>query len=279
MYSHTHSGVNTVFIIFGYVTLPILLLICYYIFIVLSYSATEVISSNRNVIMIACACWLYIGIAILIFTFGQRMGRWASLMSEKCGLFIIIVNIVLFPLYYLFTLPMTTFYVFRYLGSPAKRWQKIFGNTCMTMDNFQASYIGSHCKMVLFYFTVGPLYGLFTLLYCVLLFALFPIYFVICSPFGFGPYGLNLYHSLRHLSDFGIYSWDCIEITYLWCIIIVAWFWALPAMFFALIYMGFVSAVAWWAILLLIVAAIYFFAFGIVSTTQICCNRFISQVV
>ncbi|OHT09031.1 hypothetical protein TRFO_22181 [Tritrichomonas foetus] len=279
MERRTSSGVSSVFIIFGYVFLPLLVNLSIIIFLALSFNFAEPISSNRNIIAISAVAWLYIGLAVLVFIFGKQMRIWSIFKSESCGIFLSILIIIFYPLYFLLTLPMTIFHVFRFLGSPAQVWDRMFGNTCMSLDHMSYERTGSYSKVVLCFFTIGPLFALFTIIYVLLVIVMFPFYYYFFSPFGFGPYGMNLFLSMRHLDEFQEFSWDCTERTFMWCVLIYSWFIAFPAILFAVFYMVFVSLVAWHAILLLVVAGLYFLFFAFYSSFIICCSRWVRQIV
>lgn len=272
MERQTISGFSGGFIVFGYAFLALLLNLCYAIFLGVSFDTSVAISENRNVIAIAATVWYYLGLLALVVVFGHRMLIWEKLKEEKCGIFMIVLIVIFYPIYFLLTLPMTVYYIFRYLGTPCNLWEKVFQNSCLSLDHLTYERAGTYCKLVLYYMSIGLLFALFTLFYVIFVFAFFPIYYYLFAPFGFGPYGINIFLSLRHLDEFSSFSWDCIEKTYLYAIFTFAWFVAFPAILFAIFYIVFVLATAWHAILLLVVAILYFFIFGIITSIVICCG-------
>ena len=272
MERQTISGFSGGFVVFGYAFLALLVNLCYAIFLAVSFNTSVATSENRNVIAIAATVWYYLGVLALVVIFGHRMLIWEKLKEEKCGIFIMVLIIIFYPIYFLLTLPMTVYYVFKFLGTPCNLWEKIFQNSCLSLDHLTYEGAGTYCKLVLYYMSIGLLFGLFTVLYVILVLAFTPIYYYLFAPFGFGPYGINLFLSLRHLDEFSDYSWDCIEKTYLYAILVFAWFVAFPAILFSIFYIVFVLATAWHAILLLILASLNFFIFGILTSIIVCCG-------
>ncbi|KAK8883102.1 hypothetical protein M9Y10_045750 [Tritrichomonas musculus] len=278
MERQTISGFSGGFIVFGYAFLALLVNLCYIIFLAVSFDTSVPMSENRNIIAIAATIWYYFGLMALVIVFGLRMLIWEKLKQEKCGIFMFVLIVIFYPIYFLLTLPMTVYYVFKYLGTPCNLWEKVFQNSCISLDHLTYEVAGTYCKLVLYYMSIGLLFALFTLFYVIFVFAFFPIYYYLFAPFGFGPYGINIFLSLRHLDEFSEYSWDCIEKTYLHAIFVFAWFVAFPAILFAVFYMVFVLVTAWHAILLLVAAALYFFIFGIITSIVICCGSMVQQL-
>ena len=274
---HTINGASYLIIIFGYILLSLLVNLSFLLFIIISFSSTDPVSADRNVISIAAIVWYYIGLGIFHFIFGYRMLIWQKLWQETCGKFMAVLIIVFYPLFYLITLPMTVYYIFKFLGTPVQLWEKLIYCQSMSLENLTYARAGNYCILSIRFLTIGVLFGFFAIIYFVLTIAFCPIYYYLLAPFGFGPYGINIFFSLRHLDEFSFYSWDCIEKTHLYGIFSFGWAIALPGILFAIFYMIFVLVTGWQAILLLISSSLYFLIFGLLSTVTICCSRSFEQ--
>lgn len=272
-------GPSNFYLLFGYIIGPLLVNVACLIFIVCAYSTTEAITTVRNSIAIFAIFFYYAHGFIVFLVFGLVTNIWSYFKEQVSGGIILIVLIcVFYPVYFLVTLPMTIFYLFRMIGTPWRVWQRMFSNTCMSLSRLNREDSGGCCGLFLKYLGVGFLFVLFFILYVAFFIFMIPVELILLSPVGFGPYGIVVYTALRHLDSFSTFQWERIEESHVWSIFSFVYFVTAPWIAISIAFV--VVVTTWWyGILLAVVAVLYFLIFFTPAAKNLCFTRWGNQYV
>ena len=270
---------SNIYLFTGYIIGPLLVNFGCLVFIVCAYATAEAITTIRNSIAIFAIFFYYLHGFIVFLVFGLVTDIWNYFKEQvRGGIVLIILISVFYPVYFLVTLPMTIFYLFRLIGTPWRVWERMFSNTCMSFSRFNRADSGGCCGLFLKYLGVGFLFVLFFIIYVALFILFIPVELILLSPVGFGPYGVVLYTSLRHLHSFQMFQWERIEESHKWCIFTFVYFVTAPWIAISISFVV-VALLSWYGVMLAVIAVLYFVIFFFPAARNMCCNRWANQYV
>lgn len=273
----TLTGVKLLLIIIAYVILPFLIDIAFYLFICFAFNLNIELASNRNIIAIVSSLYFYMFCALLFYVFHMTTGKWI-IYRERFGWLCEIVLTIFFPIYFLCTLPITMYYFVKWIGTPADIWEITFGETCMSLTALTYEDAQNHCKLAGRFVYIGLPFGIWFILYLFVAIFISPLIYVLFSPMGFGSFGMVMFYAIREKDSMGYTITELIEYSYNWCLFYTIWCLAFPCILLSMFYMIFVQVLAWHAILLLVLAGLFFLIFFFPGSQIICCDSFARQI-
>jgi hypothetical protein len=227
-----YSPATRICYLFSNIILPIFLNACWFAFLISIYDATLPTSEARNVIFIISVILFYVSGASMVATYHRAIGFSAEPMNVATFFFILFA-VVLYPLFFLLTLPRSLWYLCHICSSPTDLWNAQFDRCGASVDTLECNSCSEcTCRQ----FCPGSLFGIWVGLYVLCFIVLGPIVFIVCFPLIVGPAGVALHFSLR--SEIGVCDvfWLSLDLSHLWNALMYGLFSAIPALFVAIAY-------------------------------------------
>lgn len=255
------------FIIFPFFTnLSLLLFIIYSIDIYASSSmATNIIG------VIAIVLWYLAGL-IEFFVYGRITNGWSDLFGGNGNVCMVLTLLVTYPVFYLFWLPLIVYQLLVFSGSPKGLWERIFHDSCMSLDNLIPELNNSTGSLICHYIYIGVPFFIFALIYIAILVFLAPVWYFFLSPLGMGTVGICLHVSLHFPQTRETDLNERIIKSYRLGSFVQCYFQALPLFILGIIYMIFATP-AWWAIVLTFFSGLHFLIDFFPTSQMVCCGQ------
>ena len=250
---------------------PFIMNACFIIFIAVSITTTLHPLEPRNSIPLTSCFLIYlIGIGIMTF-YGLIMGNWSEIFYGVDDTGLSIALIITWPIFYLLFLPFAVYRLVSRVGSPKGLWEKLFSGTGGSLENLRCEG-ESGGKLFLRYIYIGIPFGLFALIYIVIMVFFSPLWYFILSPIGMGMYSVCLGISC-HSEEVRVTSInDRVDRTFRWGMFFNVFVVAVMEFLCTVCYAGLVGA-QWQAIVALLASLLYFLPCSIPTIYWMCCGR------
>ena len=250
---------------------PFIMNLCFIIFIAASITTTLHPLEPRNSIPLTSCFLIYLIDIIIMVFYGLIMGNWSEIFYGIDDTGLSIALCISWPVFYLFFLPFAIYRLAGRVGTPTSLWEKMFSGSGASLENLKCDS-GSPGRVFLRYIYLGIPFGLFALIYILLMVFFSPLWYFVISPIGMGMYGICLSVSC-HSEEIRVTSInDRVGRTYRWGMIFNVFVVGVMEFLCCCCYIGMVGG-HWQAIVSLIASLLYIVTCSIPTFASLCCGR------